>query len=85
MTDLVPPSPAQDIKGMSTSKSTGPVTWSIRGVERDTRSVIEKATKRAGKTLGQYINDDVRSFAQVQLTQSHCQRLRLTFRTRLTT
>jgi uncharacterized protein (DUF1778 family) len=48
----------------------GPVTWSIRGVERDTRSVIEKAAERAGKTIGQYINEDVRSFAQSQLTQT---------------
>ncbi len=48
----------------------GPVTWSIRGVERDTRSVIEKAAERVGKTIGQYINEDVRSFAQSQLTQT---------------
>lgn len=51
-------------------KSQGPVTWSIRGVERDTRSIIEKAAERAGKTIGQYINEDVRSFAQGQLTQT---------------
>lgn len=52
------------------TKSQGPVTWSIRAVERDTRSVIEKAAERAGKTIGQYINEDVRSFAQGQLTQT---------------
>lgn len=51
-------------------KSQGPVTWSIRGVERDTRSVIEKAAERAGKTIGQYINEDIRSFTQSQLTQT---------------
>lgn len=50
--------------------SQGPVTWSIRRVERDTRSVIEKAAERAGKTIGQYINEDVRSFAQGQITQT---------------
>lgn len=53
-----------------TSKGSGPVTWSIRGVERETRTIIEKAASRAGKTLGQYVNEDVRSFAQSQLTQS---------------
>ncbi len=52
------------------SVSLGPVTWSIRGVERDTRAVIEKAAERAGKTIGQYINQDVRSFVQTQLTQT---------------
>lgn len=46
------------------------VTWSVRGVERDTRGVIEKAADRAGKTLGQYFNDDVRGFAQGQLSQA---------------
>ena len=52
------------------AKSQGPVTWSIRAVERDTRSIIEKAAERAGKTIGQYINEDVRSLAQSQLTQT---------------
>jgi hypothetical protein len=42
----------------------------VRGVERETRGVIEKAAERAGKTLGQYLNDDVRGFAQGQLTQA---------------
>lgn len=51
-------------------KNTGPVTWSIRGVERDTRAVIEKAAERAGKTLGQYVNEDIRGLVQGQLSQS---------------
>lgn len=51
-------------------KGPGPVTWSIRGVERDTRLVIEKAAERVGKTMGQYLNEDVRGFAQGQITQS---------------
>jgi len=46
------------------------VTWSVRGVERETRAVIEKAAERAGKTLGQYLNDEVRGFAQSQLSQA---------------
>lgn len=51
-------------------QGSGPVTWSIRGVERDTRAVIEKAAERAGKTIGQYVNEDIRSLVQGQLTQS---------------
>ncbi|WP_229310872.1 hypothetical protein [Larkinella arboricola] len=47
-----------------------PVPWSIRGVEPDTRRVIEKAAERTGKTIGQYLNEDVRGFVQGQLTQS---------------
>ena len=64
------PPPGQDTKNNLTIKSTGPVTWSIRGVERDTRAVIEKAAERAGKTLGQYVNEDIRSLVQGQLTQT---------------
>ena len=45
------------------------VTWSVRGVERETRAIIEKAAERAGKNLGQYLNDDVRGFAQSQISQ----------------
>ena len=64
------PVPTSYLKSTPSSKSNGPVTWSIRGVERDTRSVIEKAAERAGKTLGQYVNEDIRSLVQSQLTQS---------------
>ena len=68
--ELQQPTPGQDTKNNLTVKSTGPVTWSIRGVERDTRAVIEKAAERAGKTLGQYVNEDIRSLVQSQLTQT---------------
>lgn len=50
--------------------ATKPSTWSIRGVERETRTAIEMAAKRASKTLGQYINEDVRQYVNTQLTQS---------------
>lgn len=62
--------PDQSSDPVSPTKSSNPVTWSIRGVERDTRAVIEKAAERAGKTIGQYVNDDIRSLVQGQLTQS---------------
>lgn len=32
--------------------------------------MIEKAAERAAKPLGQYVTEDVRSFAQRQLTQT---------------
>jgi hypothetical protein len=56
--------------GRPAREGSAPVTWSIRGVGADTRRVIEKAAERSGKTLGQYINEDFRSFAQGQLTQT---------------
>lgn len=56
--------------GRPVREGSAPVTWSIRGVAPDTRRVIEKAAERMGKTIGQYINDDVRHFAQGQLTQT---------------
>ena len=54
--------------GRPAREGSAPVTWSIRGVERDTRATIEKAAERSGKTLGQYMNDEIRSFVQSQLT-----------------
>ena len=56
--------------GRPARASATPVPWSVRGVEADTRRVIEKAAERTGKTIGQYLNEDVRSFAQGQLTQT---------------
>ena len=56
--------------GRPARASAAPVPWSVRGVEADTRRVIEKAAERTGKTIGQYLNEDVRSFAQGQLTQT---------------
>jgi len=36
----------------------------------ETRAIVEKTAQRAGKTMGQFVNEDVRSFCQGQLTQS---------------
>lgn len=69
MEDLNPTLDSTNENNAST-KGSNPVTWSIRGVERDTRAVIEKAAERAGKTIGQYVNEDIRSLVQGQLTQS---------------
>jgi hypothetical protein len=56
--------------GRPPRSNAAPVPWSIRGVEAETRRVLEKAAERAGKTLGQYLNDDVRGFAQGQIVQT---------------
>lgn len=44
--------------------------WAIRGVDIETRAIVEKTAQRAGKTMGQFVNEDVRSFCQGQFTQS---------------
>ena len=44
--------------------------WAVRGVDLETRAIIEKGASRAGKTMGQYVNEDIRSLVQGQLTQS---------------
>ena len=41
--------------------------WTVRGVDLETRTAIEKAAKRSGKTIGQYVNEDLRQYAQDQL------------------
>jgi hypothetical protein len=55
--------------------STTAVTWSVRGVERETRAMLEKAAARTDKTMGQYFNDEVRAFVQGQLSQAEAPQL----------
>lgn len=46
------------------------LTWSIRDIDIETRMIIAKAAKLNGKTISQYIMDDVRAFAQSQIVQT---------------
>ena len=41
--------------------------WTVRGVDLETRTAIEKAAQRSGKTIGQYVNEDLRQYVQDQL------------------
>lgn len=45
--------------------------WSIRGIEFETRTAFEKAAERSGKTIGQYLNEDLRQYAQEQLKKGN--------------
>jgi uncharacterized protein (DUF1778 family) len=45
------------------AKSTEPAKWTVRGIEPETRLVIEKAATRSGKTLGQFFNVELREAA----------------------
>lgn len=57
-------------KGGRTRRAPDVGLWAVRGVDLETRAIIEKGASRAGKTMGQYINEDIRSLVQGQLTQS---------------
>lgn len=57
-------------KGGRPRKAPNTGLWAIRGVDIETRAIVEKTAQRAGKTIGQFVNEDVRSFCQGQLTQS---------------
>lgn len=46
------------------------LTWSIRDVDLETRMIIAKAAKLHSKTISQFMIDDVRAFAQSQITQT---------------
>lgn len=37
--------------------------WPIKGVEMDTRTVLKKAAKKQGKTLGEFLNQEIREYA----------------------
>ncbi|MFD2938394.1 hypothetical protein [Spirosoma flavum] len=57
-------------KGGRTRRAPDVGIWAVRGVDLETRAIIEKGASRVGKTMGQYVNEDVRSLVQSQLTQS---------------
>ena len=56
--------------GRPSRQTEAPVTWSIRGVSRETRSAMEQAAARAGKTLGEYFNENLRALAERELAQT---------------
>jgi uncharacterized protein (DUF1778 family) len=56
-------SPTSTKGGRPTRQSPEPAKWTVRGIEPETRRVIEKAAERTGKTLGQFFNDELREAA----------------------
>lgn len=56
------------VKGETTRRAPDVGSWTVRGVDLETRAIIEKAASQAGKTIGQYINEDIRSLVQTELT-----------------
>ncbi|WP_461102457.1 hypothetical protein [Spirosoma koreense] len=54
-------------KGGRPRKAPDVTPWTVRGVDLETRTAIEKAATRTGKTIGQYMNEDLRQYAQEQL------------------
>jgi uncharacterized protein (DUF1778 family) len=57
----ISPTPAKG--GRPTRQTPEPAKWTVRGIEPETRRVIEKAAERTGKTLGQFFNDELREAA----------------------
>ena len=64
------PTPKPKGKGGRTRRAPDVGLWAVRGVDLETRAIIEKGASRAGKTMGQYVNEDIRSLVQGQLIQS---------------
>jgi hypothetical protein len=63
--------PALDNKGGRPAKEgTEPPKWTIRGVDLETRSIIDKATKKQGLTLGEFFNQDIREYCTGQIKKS---------------
>ncbi len=58
-------------KGGRPRKAPNVVPWTVRGVDLETRTAIEKAASRSSKTIGQYMNEDLRYYAQEQLKKGN--------------
>lgn len=59
--------PAQAEKPRKTAAP--PDTWTVRGVAPETRAAAKKAANRAGKTLGEWVDDTLRRAATEKLTE----------------
>lgn len=58
-------------KGGRPRKAPDVTPWTVRGVDLETRTAIEKIATRNGKTIGQYMNEDLRQYAQEQLKKGN--------------
>jgi hypothetical protein len=58
-------------KGGRPRKTPDVTPWTVRGVDLETRTAIEKIATRNGKTIGQYMNEDLRQYAQEQLKKGN--------------
>jgi uncharacterized protein (DUF1778 family) len=56
-------SPTSSKGGRPARQTPEPPKWTVRGIEPETRRVIEKAAERMGKTLGQFFNNELREAA----------------------
>lgn len=56
-------SPTSSRGGRPVRQTPEPPKWTVRGIEPETRRVIEKAAERTGKTLGQFFNNELREAA----------------------
>ena len=57
-------------KGGRPVKENKPTPWTIKGVDPEARGIITKAAERSGKTLGEYMSQEVREFASGQIKRS---------------
>lgn len=64
-------SPTMSKGGRPTRLTPEPPKWTVRGIEPETRRVIEKAAERTSKTLGQFFNDELREAATNVLKKAH--------------
>ena len=46
------------------------LSWTIRSVEIEKRAIILKAAEKAGKTIGQFINEDISTYCMSQLSHT---------------
>lgn len=65
--DVKPVTKSSKSKGGRPRRAPDVGLWTVRGVDLETRTAIEKAAQRTGKTIGQYINEDLRQYAQDQI------------------
>lgn len=64
------PEPAKNKGGRPPKEGTEPPKWTIRNVDLETRSIIEKAASKRSMTLGEFFNQEIREYCTGQIKKS---------------
>lgn len=66
----ITPQPIKNKGGRPPKEGTEPPKWTIRNVDLETRSIIEKAASKRSMNLGEFFNQEIREYCTGQIKKS---------------
>lgn len=68
--EAITTAPTKNKGGRPPKEGTEPPKWSIRGVDIETRAIIDKAASKRSMTLGEFFNQEIREYCTGQIKKS---------------